>query len=274
MALGREVCAPQSDPTTMATLSLDTVTLHYGPPDGVAVLQDVSLDLARGEFVSVIGRSGSGKTSLLNLAAGFLAPTAGRVLVGGKPVSGPGPERVVVFQDDALYPWLTVEQNVALPLKLSGLGQNGRLVAARGVLASVGLSDLATRQIWELSGGQRQRVGIARALVAKPDFLLMDEPLGALDAMTRDRMHSLLLRLWQDSNAGAMLITHSVEEAVFLSTTVVVLAADPGRIVRQEHFDFGQRFLAGEDPRAIKSEPAFIAARERLLTAIGETEDA
>lgn len=274
MAFGREVRAPQSDPTKMATLSLDTVTLHYGPPDGVAVLQDVSLELARGEFVSVIGRSGSGKTSLLNLAAGFLAPTTGRVLVGGKPVSGPGPERVVVFQDDALYPWLTVEQNVALPLKLSRLGQTGRLAAARGVLASVGLSDLATRQIWELSGGQRQRVGIARALVAKPDFLLMDEPLGALDAMTRDRMHSLLLRLWQDSNAGAMLITHSVEEAVFLSTTVVVLAADPGRIVRQEHFDFGQRFLAGEDPRAIKSEPAFIAARERLLTAIGETEDA
>ncbi|PKP67466.1 MAG: taurine transporter ATP-binding subunit [Alphaproteobacteria bacterium HGW-Alphaproteobacteria-8] len=258
----------------MTVLSLDNVSLHYGPPGGVAVLRDVTLSLARGDFVSVIGRSGSGKTSLMNLAAGFMPPTSGQVLVDGRPVTGPGPERAVVFQDDALYPWRTVEQNVALPLKLAGRGLTERLAVARAVLASVGLTEHAGKRIWELSGGQRQRVGIARALAAQPAFLLMDEPLGALDAMTRDRMHDLLLRLWQDSHAGALLITHSVEEAVFLSTAVVVLAADPGRIVLHERFDFGQRFLAGEDPRAIKSDPAFIAARERLVATIHETETA
>lgn len=258
----------------MSVLNLQDISLHYGPPHGVAVLHDVALSLARGDFVSVIGQSGSGKTSLLNLAAGFVAPSAGRVLVDGVPITGPGPERAVVFQDDALYAWRTVEENVALPLKLAGRGRAERLEAAREVLASVGLSEHAGKRIWELSGGQRQRVGIARALAARPAFLLMDEPLGALDAMTRDRMHDLLLRLWQDSHAGALLITHSVEEAVFLSSAVIVLAANPGRIVWQETLDFGRRFLAGEDPRALKSDPAFIEARERLLSAIRETETA
>jgi taurine transport system ATP-binding protein len=258
----------------MSTLDMQNVSLRYGPPDGVAVLGNVSLCLARGDFVTVIGRSGSGKTSLLNLAAGFVKPTSGTVTVDGVAVTGPGPDRAVVFQDDALYPWLTVEQNVALPMKLAGQPWTDRLAAARDVLVSVGLADLATRRIWELSGGQRQRVGIARALAARPAFLLMDEPLGALDAMTRDLMHDLLLRLWQQSHAGALMITHSVEEAIFLSTSVVVLAPDPGRIVVQRSFDFGRRFLSGDDPRAIKSEPAFIAAREQLLSAIHATEAA
>jgi taurine transport system ATP-binding protein len=266
--------APASGPVSMSTLDLQNVSLHYGPPNGAAVLGNVSLSLSRGDFVTVIGRSGSGKTSLLNLAAGFVSPTSGKVTVDGRPVAGPGPDRAVVFQDDALYPWLTVEQNVALPMKLAGLPQARRLSAARDVLASVGLADLATRRIWELSGGQRQRVGIARALAARPAFLLMDEPLGALDAMTRDLMHDLLLRLWQQSNAGALMITHSVEEAVFLSTSVVVLAPKPGRIALQRSFDFGRRFLSGDDPRAIKSEPDFIAAREQLLAAIHATEAA
>ncbi len=255
----------------MSILQISNVSLHYGPANGPAVepvLKDLSLSLSRGEFISVIGRSGSGKTSLLNLAAGFVRPSTGRVQIDGRPVTGPGPERAVVFQDGALYPWHKVADNVALPLKLSGMGREERLARARRWLATVGLEGHKDKRIWQLSGGQRQRVGIARALAAEPEFLLMDEPLGALDAMTRDQMHELLLTLWQESHAGAMLITHSVEEAVFLSTSVVVLAPSPGRIILNEQLDFGRRYLAGEDPRALKSEPAFIAARERLLAAI------
>lgn len=255
----------------MSQLKLSQVSLRYGPADqtaGLPVLSNVSLEISRGDFVSVIGRSGSGKTSLMNLAAGFIAPTAGQVLIDGRPVTGPGPDRAVVFQEDALYPWMTVEENVALPLKLAGNPKAQRLERARFWLGEVALAEHAGKRIWELSGGQRQRVGIARALAAEPEFLLMDEPLGALDAMTRDQMHVLLLKLWEESHAGAMLITHSVEEALFLSTSVVVLAPHPGRILLQESFDFGRRFLAGEDPRLLKSEPAFIAARERLLAAI------
>ncbi len=257
----------------MPSLRLSQVSLHYGPA-ALPVLQNVTLNLDRGEFVSVIGRSGSGKTSLLNLAAGFVAPSAGRVEIDGNPVTGPGPERAVVFQDDALFPWRRVIDNVALPLKLAGIPRAERLERARHWLAEVGLAGQGGKFVWQLSGGQRQRVGIARALTARPRFLLMDEPLGALDAMTRDQMHELLLKLWQESHAGALLITHSVEEAAFLSTSVVVLAPEPGRIVHVEELDFGRRFLAGEDPRALKSEPAFIAARERLLAAIHEKETA
>jgi taurine transport system ATP-binding protein len=255
----------------MSQLTLSQVCLHYGSAEtrsSLPVLQDIDLEIRRGDFVSIIGRSGSGKTSLLNLAAGFVFPTAGRVLIDGRPITGPGVERAVVFQEDALFPWRSVEDNVALAPRLAGASPDEQRRKARRWLEAVGLGDHAKRRIWELSGGQRQRVGIARALAAEPEFLLMDEPLGALDAMTRDQMHELLLNLWHQSHAGALLITHSVEEALFLSTRVVVLAPGPGRILRQESFDFGQRFLAGADPRALKSEPCFIAARERLLAAI------
>lgn len=250
-------------------LSLQNVSLDFGAE---AVLRDVSLDLNRGEFVSIVGRSGSGKTTILNLTAGFLRPSAGQVLIDGKPVTGPGRERAVVFQEDALYPWLRVLDNVALPLKLAGAPLSERQAVAERLLESVGLQGAGRKRIWQMSGGQRQRIGIARALAAEPEFLLMDEPLGALDAMTRDQMHGLILRLWRDSHAGALLITHSIEEALFLSTRIVVLAPGPGRIVHQEITGWGRRFLAGEDSRALKSEPSFIAARERLIDAIHERE--
>jgi taurine transport system ATP-binding protein len=256
----------------MQQLTLSDITLAFGGPDrnraAVPVLHRVSLTLERGAFVSIIGRSGSGKTSLLNIAAGFIPPTSGRVILDGRAVDGPGPERAVVFQDDALYPWLTAGENVAFPLRIARRPPEERQARARELLAAVGLEAEANRRIWELSGGQRQRVGLARALAAQPALLLMDEPLGALDAMTRDAMHGLLLRLWQVDRPGVLLITHSVEEALFLSTAVVVLAPQPGRIVLHESFVFGQRFLAGAPARSIKSEPAFIAARERLVAAI------
>ena len=174
----------------------------------------------------------------------------------------------MVFQDDALYPWLSARDNVAFPLRLAGVGRDERRARAAELLRQVGLVAETDRAIWELSGGQRQRVGIARALAAKPDFLLLDEPLGALDAMTRERMQELLLAVWQTSGTGVLLITHSVEEALFLGTRVVVLAPDPGRIVADRHFDFSRRYLAGEPARALKAAPEFIAAREALIAAI------
>jgi taurine transport system ATP-binding protein len=258
----------------MSELRLTNVSLVYerdrgfGRSERTDVLGRVSLAVSTGEFVTVIGRSGSGKTSLLNLAAGFLSPTEGRISLDGKPVTGPGAERAVVFQDDALYSWLSARDNVAFPLRLKGMPLTERRRRADALLGLVGLAEQGSRAIWELSGGQRQRVGIARALAAEPSFLLLDEPLGALDAMTRDRMQELLLKIWQTSSAGVLLITHSVEEALFLSTRVIVLAPHPGRITEDRSFDFGRRFLAGENPRSLKSDPAFIRAREELIAAI------
>jgi len=259
----------------MTELRLTNVSLSYARRPGfgaagpaTSVLDHVSLGLAPGEFVAVIGRSGSGKTSLLNLAAGFIAPTEGRVTRGSQPITGPGADRAVVFQDDALYPWLSARDNVAFPLRLAGVSRTERRERAGALLHQVGLEREADRAIWELSGGQRQRVGIARALAAKPDFLLMDEPLGALDAMTRERMQELLLEVWRASGAGVLLITHSVDEALFLGTRVIVLAPHPGRIVLDRSFDFSRRFATGETARALKAAPEFIAAREDLIAAI------
>ncbi len=260
----------------MSDLRLTNVSLNYDKPLGfgrvqrTTVLDQLSLSVKAGEFVAVLGRSGSGKTTILNLAAGFLAPTKGRVSVGEVPVTAPGADRAVVFQDDALFAWLTARENVALPLKLRGVDTARRLARADELLALVGLRDHAEKSVWELSGGQRQRVGIARALAASPKFLLMDEPLGALDAMTRERMQELLLKVWAASKVGIVLITHSVEEAVFLGTRVVVLAPDPGRIVLDRPVPFGARFVAGENARALKADPSFIACREELIAAIGE----
>ncbi|MFI5411812.1 taurine ABC transporter ATP-binding protein [Kaistia sp. UC242_56] len=256
----------------MPHLALESVSLRYD--GGAPVLSNVSLDIASGEFVVIVGRSGCGKTSLLNLAAGFLAPDSGRVLVDGRPVAGPGAERAVVFQNDALFPWLSTAENVAFAARLAGVSQAERRRQADRLLDIVGLAGLGDRPIWQLSGGQRQRVGLARALAADPAFLLMDEPLGALDAMTREGMQDLLLNAWDQSSAGTLLITHGVEEALYLATRIIVMTPAPGRIIRRLDVDFGRRRLAGESARSIKSSPAFVAAREDLLDSIFEREAA
>lgn len=258
---------------TMSELRLNSVTFAYDHARA-PVLERLTLGVAQGEFVAVLGQSGSGKTSLLNIAAGFLAPLDGRVALDGVEQTGPSARRAVVFQDDALYPWLNALDNVAFPLRLKGVSGEERRDRAKQLLASVGLADQGARRIWELSGGMRQRVGIARALAADPDFLLMDEPLGALDAMTRDQMQELLLSVWHQSGTGALLITHSVEEALFLATRVVVLAVHPGRIVLTRETGFGRRFLAGEGTRSLKSDPEFVAMREELIAAIHGQEEA
>ncbi|ADP10568.1 Taurine ABC transport system ATP-binding protein [Erwinia sp. Ejp617] len=235
---------------------------------GRLALQDINLTIDSGELVVVLGPSGCGKTTLLNLIAGFIPADGGSMTLDGQPVSGPGADRGVVFQHEGLLPWRNVLDNVAFGLQLAGVEKNARRAVAQRMLKKVGLEGAERRFIWQLSGGMRQRVGIARALAADPRLLLLDEPFGALDAFTREQMQELLLRLWRDSGKQILLITHDIEEAVFLASELILLSPGPGRIVERLALDFGRRYAAGEDCRAIKSDPAFIERREYVLSRV------
>jgi NitT/TauT family transport system ATP-binding protein len=214
-------------------LEVTDLTRAYGHA-GTAhlALKDVSLQVADGELVSIVGPSGCGKSTLLRCIAGLLAPTSGRVVLNGTPVTHVPDRLAVVFQDysRSLYPWLSVRDNVALPLRRTMHGRAARRQAALASLAAVGLSDIGTRYPWQLSGGMQQRVSIARALAFEPSLLLMDEPFGALDEMTRERLNLELLSIWQQLSSTVVFVTHSITEAVFLSTRVVVMSPRPGRI--------------------------------------------
>lgn len=251
----------------MALLELERISAHY-PGAAGPVLHDISLSLGPDQLLVALGPSGSGKTSLLNLIAGFSAPSSGAISLGGKRVRGPSAERGVVFQDDALLPWQNVQDNVAFGLQLSGVPRPQREAKARELLALVDLAGFEHRHIWELSGGQKQRVGLARALAAEPQLLLMDEPFGALDAFTREQMQELLLQVWRRSGKPVLLITHDIEEAVFLATDLVLLEPNPGRIAERLQLDFGRRYAAGESARSIKSDPLFIETREHVLAQV------
>lgn len=251
----------------MALLELERVSAQY-PGAASPVLASINLSVGPRQLLVALGPSGSGKTSLLNLVAGFVTPSEGRITLDGIPVQGPGAERGVVFQDDALLPWQNVLGNVAFGLELAGVPRAAREAKAREMLALVDLQGFADRRIWQLSGGQKQRVGLARALAADPSVLLMDEPFGALDAFTREHMQTLLLDIWQRTAKPVFLITHDIEEAVFLASELVLLAPTPGRIVERLHLDFGQRYANGESARAIKSDPRFIEAREHVLARV------
>ncbi|MGJ7441311.1 ABC transporter ATP-binding protein [Aquipuribacter sp. MA13-6] len=193
-------------------------------------LQDVSLDVAPGDFVTLVGPSGCGKSTMLNLVGGLLEPTSGELLVNGRPVHGPGPDRGVIFQQYALFPWLTAEQNVAFGLRLMGLSKKEQREKAQHYLELVGLGGFAKALPKELSGGMKQRCAIARAYAVNPSILLMDEPFGALDALTRVGMQDELLATWEQERRTIMFITHDVDEAVYLANRVVVMSPRPGRI--------------------------------------------
>ena len=250
----------------MSRLTAEAVSLTFQQNGRErVVLQDLSLSLAKGESLVVLGPSGCGKSSLLNVLAGFQAPDSGRVQIDGRTLEGPGGERGVVFQDDALMPWLSALDNVALGLRIRGVGAAERSARAHEVLKLVGLGEHADYRISQLSGGQRQRLGLARALAVEPDFLLLDEPFGALDALTRERMQVLTLDLWRKTGKGLFLITHSVDEALFLATDLVVMDGPPARIVKRLPLDFARRYAAGEPVRSIKSDPEFARLRQLLL---------
>jgi ABC-type nitrate/sulfonate/bicarbonate transport system ATPase subunit len=194
-------------------------------------LDNVDFEIPAGKFVSVIGPSGCGKTTLLEIVSGLLRPTSGEVRVNDEPIDGPGSDRALVFQNFVLLPWATVLDNAAFGLEARGLGKTERREQARAQLAKVGLSGFEDHYPRELSGGMQQRVGIARALAVNPDILLMDEPFGALDALTRRLMQSDLLELWQQSEPRtALFVTHAMDEAVFLSDRIVLMNTRPGRV--------------------------------------------
>ncbi|AML56574.1 taurine ABC transporter ATP-binding subunit [Serratia rubidaea] len=241
---------------------------------GRPALRDVSFQIDSGELVVVLGPSGCGKTTLLNLIAGFMSPAAGSITLDGRPVSGPGAERGVVFQHEGLLPWRNVADNVEFGLQLAGIGKTQRRAVAQDMLRRVGLAGYEQHFIWQLSGGMRQRVGIARALAADPRLLLLDEPFGALDAFTREQMQELLLNIWRDTGKQVLLITHDIEEAVFLASELLLLSPGPGQVVERLSLDFGRRYAAGEACRTIKSDPEFIARREYVLGKIFQQREA
>lgn len=212
-------------------IELLSVSKRYGSaPDTPLALADIDLDIKPGEFVSIVGRSGCGKTTLLRIIAGLVSATEGRIELNGEAITGPGPDRGVVFQQGALFPWLTVTRNVTFGLRELSWSKADAAERALDLLKVMGLEQAADKYPRELSGGMAQRVAIARALAPRPAMLLMDEPFGALDELTREQLQDELLRIWELSGKTVVFVTHSIEEAVYLSDRVVVLAPGPGHV--------------------------------------------
>jgi ABC-type nitrate/sulfonate/bicarbonate transport system ATPase subunit len=216
----------------MGSIEIIGLTHQYVGTDGqlITAVKDISLSVTDGRFMSIVGPSGCGKTTLLNIVAGFIATSSGSVLIDGKAISGPGPDRGVVFQSYALFDWLTVRENIEFGPRMAGVKARERSQRADTFLSMVGLRKFANRYPYELSGGMRQRVAIARALANDPEILLMDEPFASLDAQTRELMQEELLKIWEATGKTILFITHSVDEAIYLSTDVAVMSYRPGRI--------------------------------------------
>ena len=258
-------------------LHIEDTSVIYPAANGrppVEALRKIDLTIEPGDFVVALGASGCGKSTLLNLIAGFLSPSSGSITLDGEPVDGPGADRSVVFQKHALLPWLNVLDNVAFGLKLQGVSQQNRNAIAAKFIGLLGLSGFEQSPVYALSGGMQQRVGIARALTCEPKVLLMDEPLGALDALTREKAQELILRLWDDTKKSMFFITHSVEEALFMGTKLVVMSPRPGRIAHRFDLPFSRRFCDGQPARKIKASPDFIEIREQVLSIIFADEEA
>ena len=258
----------------MAGLSIQDISMRFTLPGGgyIQALKGVSLDLKQGELMSVLGPSGCGKTTLLNIVAGFLSPPDGQVLLGNNVVKGPGAERGMVFQQGALFEWMSVEQNVSFGPKMQGKLDGAMKDRVNKMLETVGLAGFGPKLVYELSGGMQQRVALARCLINDPDVILMDEPLGALDALTREKMQGLVLKLWKETGKTIILITHSVEEAMFLGEKLVVLAPRPGRIHKIYDLPFAEQGVEG-DAREIKAQPNFVETREEILNMIWSMEE-
>jgi len=240
----------------------------------VTALIDINLEIQEGEFICLLGPSGCGKSTLLKIIAGLIPASSGRITIDGKPINGPGPERAVVFQDYALFPWMTVRDNIEFGLEARKLAPAARKEISTKLLRTVGLSDFADRFPHHLSGGMKQRVSIARALAVNPSLLLMDEPFGALDAQTRQTLQNELLRIWREYRKTVIFVTHSIEEAIYLSDRIVVMTARPGRIkevvVVQE---MRPRDMTGNDMNVRQREVRAVLNEEIERAAALEQED-
>ena len=238
----------------------------------VHALKDVSFTLKKGELLTVLGPSGCGKTTLLNIIAGFLNPTSGSINLDEKEINGPGVERGMVFQQGALFEWLTVSQNVDFGLRMRKENPQKSKKLVDEWLEIVGLQGFGDTPTYQLSGGMQQRVALARCLINDPDLILMDEPLGALDALTREKMQSLVLKIWKETGKTIVLITHSVEEALLLGERLFVMAPRPGRIYKEYTLPFASMGLE-KDLRSIKNNKKFVTTREEILTMIWDMEE-
>ncbi|TXR46474.1 taurine ABC transporter ATP-binding protein [Phyllobacterium endophyticum] len=247
-------------------LQIRNASVRFPAADGSTVhaLDHVSLDIPPSSIVVALGASGCGKSTLLNSIAGFLPLTEGSITLDGVEIKQPGGDRGVVFQKDTLLPWANVIDNVALGLKYQGVPKSERYESARKLLRLVDLTEFEDKPPYELSGGMRQRVGIARALATDPKILLMDEPFGALDSLTRETMQQLLASLWARTEKQIFFITHSIEEALILGTEIVVMSPRPGRIIARYSADFVRQFAETGDIGPIMSDSRFIELREAI----------
>jgi taurine transport system ATP-binding protein len=263
-----------SGSNALSTLTIKDLSMRFDLPNGSSVqaLQDINLQIPEGQIMSVLGPSGCGKTTLLNIVAGFLAQTSGTVHIGDKRVTGPGPERGMVFQKGALFEWMSVRENVDFGPRMKGMPANERRGITDHLLETVGLQDFKEKAVYELSGGMQQRVALARCLANDPQVILMDEPLGALDALTREKMQGLVLNLWKETGKTVILITHSVEEALLLGERLIVMAPRPGRIHKEYNLPFADQGV-NADLRDVKKTAHFGETREEILSMIWEMEE-
>lgn len=257
---------PSPNPSSRALIEVDGLTVRYtSKARTTTAVQDVNLEIREGEFVTVLGPSGCGKTTVMNVIAGLVSASEGTVLVDGVPVTGPGPDRAVVFQDYALMPWRTVEANVRFGFemhqKMSSAASADKVAEA---IALVGLSGFEKAYPRELSGGMQQRVGLARALVAEPRILLMDEPLGAVDAMTREVMRAEIEKLFLGTGKTVVFITHSIEEAILLGDRIVVFKSHPGSVLEIVDTDMDRP----RSERGVGADPRYVELREHLWSVL------
>ncbi len=258
----------------MSGLLIDDISMRFDLPNGgsVQALKNVTLDIKSGELMSVLGPSGCGKTTLLNIVAGFLAPTEGQIVLNNEKITGPSPERGMVFQQGALFEWMSVRDNVRFGPDMMGKSKSESMPIVDNLLEIVGLQDFKDKMVYELSGGMQQRVALARCLANEPDVILMDEPLGALDALTREKMQALVLKLWKETGKTIILITHSVEEALLLGERLLVMAPRPGRIHKEYRLPFAEMGV-GADLREVKKHPDYNPVREEILSMIWDMEE-
>ena len=258
----------------MSNLISDELDMVFPMPNGGSVhaLKNVTFTLKKGELLSVLGPSGCGKTTLLNIIAGFIRPTGGEIKLGDNQIDGPGVDRGMVFQQGALFEWLTVAENVNFGLRMKNADPAETAKKVEEWLEIVGLQGFGETPTYQLSGGMQQRVALARCLINDPDLILMDEPLGALDALTREKMQSLVLKIWKETGKTIMIITHSVEEALLLGERLFVMAPRPGRLHKEYNLPFAELGLTS-DPRGIKNSDLFIETREEILSMIWDMEE-